>query len=100
MGYSAKFGYVYILTNNQNGTLYTGVTSNLIQRVWQHKNHVTEGFTDKFNVNLLVWYEQHESIVSAITREKSIKKWQRQWKLRLIREFNPGWKDLYFDIGS
>ncbi len=98
MEYGAKVAYVYILANNQNGTLYTGVTSNLIQRVWQHKNHVVEGFTQKYKVDSLVWYEVHESIVAAITREKSIKKWQRNWKLDLIEKNNPEWNDLYKNL--
>ena len=89
---------VYILANKQNGTLYTGVTSTLAKRIWEHKNHVVEGFTKKHELDLLVWFEVHESIVSAITREKSIKKWNRKWKLELIEKNNPRWRDLYNDI--
>ncbi len=90
--------YVYILASKRNGTLYTGVTSNLTQRIWQHKNDVVEGFTRKYNVKKLVYYEVHDNAESAITREKRIKKWRRNWKLRLIEESNPQWKDLYDDI--
>jgi len=84
-----------MLASHRNGTLYTGVTSNLIKRVWEHKNHVVEGFTKKYNVGLLVWYEQHESMDSAIGREKNIKNWKRAWKLALIEQGNPNWMDLY-----
>jgi len=90
--------YVYILASKRNGTLYTGVTSNLVQRVWQHKNNVIEGFTQKYNVKILVYYEAHANSEGAITREKQIKKWRRNWKLRLIEEKNPHWNDLYKDI--
>jgi putative endonuclease len=90
--------YVYILASQRNGTLYTGVTSTLVQRVWQHKNNVIEGFTTKYNVKILVYYETHDNAESAITREKRIKKWRRNWKLRLIEESNPHWKDLYEGI--
>jgi putative endonuclease len=93
-----KRAYVYILTNKRNGTLYTGVTSNLVKRVWQHRNHTAEGFTDKYGVGQLVYYETHENIESAIIREKRIKTWQRKWKLELIEKDNPDWKDLYFEI--
>ena len=90
--------YVYILASKRNGTLYTGVTSNLVQRVWQHKNNVIEGFTLKYNVKILVYYEAHENAENAISREKQIKKWRRNWKLRLIEESNPHWNDLYDNI--
>ena len=86
---------VYMLASKRNGTLYVGVTSNLQQRAWQHKNESTEGFTHKYNVHLLVYYELHDDMVSAITREKQIKKWNRAWKLELIEEQNPEWKDLW-----
>ncbi len=86
---------VYILASGQNGTLYIGVTSDLVKRVWQHKNDVVEGFSKSYNVHLLVWYEVHETMESAIQREKNIKKWNRKWKLELIEKENPGWKDLY-----
>ena len=94
----AKQFYVYILANKPNGTLYTGVTSELIQRVWQHKNDMAEGFTKKYKVKTLVYYEVHESAESALTREKRIKRWRRAWKLRLIEDSNPEWKDLYEQI--
>jgi putative endonuclease len=86
---------VYLLASGRNGTLYVGVTSNLIKRVWEHKNHVVEGFTKKYQVTRLVWYETHETMESAIQREKAIKEWQRAWKLKLIEQFNPDWTDLY-----
>ena len=86
---------VYLMASQRNGTLYVGVTSNLIQRVWQHRNHVVEGFTDKYNVNCLVWFEQHETMESAIAREKAIKKWDRAWKLKFFEKQNPEWNDLW-----
>ena len=89
---------VYILASQRNGTLYIGVTSDLVQRVWQHKNDVFEGFTKKYGVHMLVWYELHEDMENAILREKRLKKWNRDWKLRLIEEMNPDWKDLYDSI--
>jgi len=85
---------VYILASKRNGTLYTGVTSNLPQRIWQHKQGLVKGFTDEYGISNLVWYEMHESAESAITREKRIKKWNRIWKLSLIEAANPDWKDL------
>ena len=90
--------YVYILASQKNGTLYTGVTSDLIKRVWQHKNNVVEGFSKKYHVHLLVWYEVHNEIENAITREKQIKEWKRLWKLELIEKTNPTWRDLYIEI--
>ena len=90
--------YVYILASKRNGTLYTGVTSNLIKRIWQHKNELLEGFSKKYKVKNLVYYEVHNNVGSALTREKQIKKWRRAWKLRLIEEKNPEWKDLYKEI--
>ena len=89
---------VYILASNRNGTLYIGVTSNLIQRVWQHQEKQVEGFAKKYEVQKLVWFEQHENAESAIIREKQIKKWNRDWKIRLIEETNPYWNDLYPSI--
>ncbi len=86
---------VYILASKKNGTLYIGVTSNLIQRVWQHKNGQAPGFTKKYNVHILVYYEQHENMASAITREKQMKKWNRAWKIDLIERENPQWEDLW-----
>ena len=94
----AKQFYIYILASNPNGTLYTGVTSNLIQRVWQHKHDVIQGFTRKYNVKTLVYYEVHENAESALKREKRIKRWRRAWKLGLIENSNPEWRDLYEDI--
>ena len=94
----AKQFYVYILASKRNGTLYTGVTSDLIQRVWQHKNDLVKGFTRRYNIKTLVYYEVHESAETAITREKKIKKWRRAWKLKLIEDSNPEWKDLYEEI--
>lgn len=89
---------VYMLANKRNGTLYVGVTSNLPQRVWQHKNDLVEGFTRRYGVHALVWYEVHETMEIAIAREKTIKEWQRQWKIDLIEAMNPEWRDLYEDI--
>ncbi len=89
---------VYILASKKNGTLYIGVTSNFIQRIWQHKNNQTEGFTKKYNVHTLVYYEQHERMESAITREKKMKKWKRDWKIKLIEKGNPQWEDLWLKI--
>ena len=89
---------VYILASQRNGTLYVGVTSNLVQRVWQHKSDLVEGFAKKYGVHMLVWFEAHETMESAITREKTLKGWQRAWKLDLIESANPGWRDLYGDI--
>jgi len=86
---------VYILANKPNGTLYVGVTSDLPKRVWQHKHRETSGFTKKYHVHRLVWFEMHESMEAAISREKAIKKWRRAWKVELIEAENPGWKDLY-----
>lgn len=86
---------VYLMASQRNGTLYVGVTSDLIKRVWQHKNHIVEGFTEKYDVDLLVWFEPHATMESAIAREKSIKEWQRSWKIELIEKTNPDWNDLY-----
>lgn len=90
--------WVYILSSHRNGTLYIGVTNNLIRRVWEHKHKLVEGFTNKYEVHHLVYYELHENAEAAITREKQIKKWKRLWKLNIIEEKNPTWKDLYNDI--
>lgn len=89
---------VYILASKPFGTLYSGVTSNLVQRVWQHKNGLVKGFTKRYDVRRLVWYEPHESMESAIGREKALKKWNRAWKIRLIEERNPTWTDLYREV--
>ena len=89
---------VYILASRRNGTLYTGVTSDLVQRIWQHKNDLVEGFTKKYGVHTLVWYELYDTMQPAIEREKAIKEWRRAWKLSLIESNNPEWRDLYGDI--
>ena len=89
---------VYIMASQANGTLYIGVTSNLVQRVWQHREGQADGFTSEYNVKILVWYEMHESMESAITREKVIKKWNRAWKIRMIQKDNPDWRDLWNEI--
>jgi len=86
---------VYILASGWDGTLYVGVTSDLLKRVWEHKNDMIEGFTKTYRVNNLVWFEQHESMESAILREKAVKEWKRAWKVELIEELNPKWQDLY-----
>jgi len=86
---------VYILASDRNGTIYVGVTSNLPKRVWEHRQGFVKGFTSDYGVYRLVWYELHESAESAITREKRIKKWNRDWKIRLIEVSNPYWNDLY-----
>ena len=93
-----KLPCVYILASRRNGTLYVGVTSDLIKRVWQHKNDLVEGFTKQYGVHVLVWYEPHETMESAIKREKAIKKWNRKWKLKLIEQSNPQWRDLYKEL--
>lgn len=89
---------VYILASKRNGTLYTGVTNNLLRRIWEHKNNVVEGFTKKYNVHLLVHYELFTDIRLALAREKGIKQWTRAWKTQLIEKDNPLWKDLYFSL--
>lgn len=89
---------VYILTNKRNGTLYVGVTSDLVRRIWQHKSKLVEGFSKRYGLHMLVWYEQHETMESAILREKRLKEWKRAWKLELIESMNPDWEDLYWTI--
>ena len=91
---------VYILASKQNGTLYTGTTGNLAKRIYEHKNNLVEGFTKKYNVHNLVYFELSDNAMSAIEREKQIKKWNRRWKLDLIEKNNPGWKDLYKKING
>ena len=93
-----KQAHVYILASARNGTLYVGVTSQLVQRIWQHKNHVFEGFSQRYKVDQLVWFEPHESMETAILREKQIKSGSRKRKLDLIETMNPGWRDLYEDM--
>ena len=86
---------VYILTNRRNGTLYIGVTSNLVKRIWEHKTDAVEGFSKRYSLHSLVWYEIHETMDSATKKEKGLKKWNRKWKIRLIESQNPNWNDLY-----
>lgn len=88
----------YILASRRNGTLYIGVTSDLIARIWQHRQHAVDGFSDRYGVTRLVWYQLHATMEAAITREKRLKKWNRAWKIRLIEESNPYWNDLWTDI--
>lgn len=90
--------YVYILASKQNGTLYVGLTNNLLKRTFEHKQDFAEGFTKKYQVHRLVYYEMHQSISEAILREKRIKKWKRDWKLSLIERNNPDWNDLYLEL--
>ena len=93
-----KKAYVYILASKKNGTLYIGVTSNLIKRIYEHKSDAVEGFTKQYGVKDLVYYEVSENVMNAIEREKQLKKWNRDWKIQLIEEFNPTWQDLYNNI--
>lgn len=86
---------VYILASQRNGTFYTGVTGNLVKRVWEHKENLREGFTKQYHVHRLVYFEFHENFWMAIARETAIKRWKRFWKLKLIEQFNPTWEDLY-----
>ena len=90
--------HVYILASRRNGTLYIGMTSDLTKRAWQHKNHQIEGFSSKYNVHRLVYFEEHGDVEQAIQREKQLKKWNRAWKLKLIEKLNPTWRDLYEEI--
>ena len=96
----SKKAYVYILASKRNGTLYIGMTSSLVKRVYEHKCDLVDGFTKKYKVHHLVYFEEHEDIQQAITREKQIKKWKRKWKLALIEKANPNWRDLYDEIVS
>lgn len=93
-----EYCYVYILASSRNGTLYIGVTSDLIKRIYEHKNNLIDGFTKKYGVHRLVYYEQTSDIESAIEREKRLKKWNRKWKLELIEKNNPDWEDLYTSL--
>ncbi len=92
-------GFVYILANKRNGTLYVGVTNDLRRRVFEHKSGIVPGFTKRYGVNRLVWFEQHELVTAAIRKEKLIKSWPRRWKLNKIEEANPSWNDLYEELG-
>jgi putative endonuclease len=89
---------VYLLASRRNGTLYVGVTSDVVKRVWEHKEDFVDGFTKRYAVHTLVWYELHESMEVAIRREKVIKEWKRRWKLELIEKQNPEWRDLYYGL--
>ena len=91
--------YVYMMASRPGGAIYVGVTSDLVQRVWQHKEGLVEGHTSQYNIKNLVWFEVQDSMENAITREKALKRWKRAWKLRLIAETNPTWRDLYAEIG-
>ncbi len=93
-------GYVYILTNKPMGTLYIGSTTDLVGRIWQHKNKAIPGFTSKYNIDKLVYYEWHDSLNDMVLRERQLKKWNRNWKYRLIIQKNPDWNDLYNDVLS
>jgi putative endonuclease len=95
-----KGGWVYLMASGRNGTLYCGVTADLSRRVYEHREGLVPGFTDRYGVKLLVWYEGHDEIADAIAREKRIKEWRRAWKLRLIEAVNPGWEDLYLTLGG
>ena len=92
-------GFVYMMSDKPRGVIYTGVTSDLQARIWEHRNHVHEGFTTKYNIETLVWFESHPNIVLAIQREKSLKRYRRDWKINLIESFNPTWLDLFDEIG-
>jgi putative endonuclease len=92
--------FVYLLSNKPHGTLYTGSTSNLVRRVWEHKLKAVPGFTTQYSVNRLVWFELHETLEAAMQRERRIKSWKRQWKIELIEKDNPHWIDLYPDISK
>ncbi len=89
---------VYMLCNHRHGTLYTGVTSDLARRVWEHRTGALEGFSKRYGLKVLVWYEPHGTMEEAISREKHIKAWRRDWKIRLIKRMNPTWRDLYEDL--
>ena len=89
---------VYILASKRNGTIYVGVTSHLVKGIWEHKTDAVDGFTKRYAVHELVWYEVHATMTSAIAREKAIKEWKRAWKLEIIERANPSWRDLYGDL--
>lgn len=95
-----KQGFIYIIGNDRNSVLYIGVTTNLPKRIWEHKNNINEGFARRYNCKQLYYYEVFENIYEAITREKRLKSWKREWKIKLIEEKNPYWKDLYPEIIS
>lgn len=93
-----QFSWVYILCSNPYGTIYVGVTNNIVRRTYEHKNGTADGFSKNYKVDKLVYYEQFEDITQAILREKTLKKWNRSWKIELIEKFNPDWKDLYEEV--
>jgi len=95
-----KSYFVYILASKRNGTLYIGMTNDLIKRTWQHKNNLVDGFTKKYNVHILVYFEETPDVLSAIAREKQLKNWHRLWKINLINKSNSGWQDLYLGLVS
>ena len=97
-GKMERGGFVYIMASRRNGTIYLGVTSDLVRRVWLHREGQVEGFTKRYGCKMLVWSERHDTIEAAIVREKQMKEWKRAWKLRVIEELNPGWDDLYETI--
>ena len=97
-GSKERTAFVYILASKRNGTLYVGVTNDLIRRGWEHKNDLVDGFTNRYGVHNLVYYEQHADIREAILREKRLKRWRRAWKIVLIERENPTWRDLWLDI--
>ena len=92
--------FVYILASRRNGTLYIGMTDNLARRIWEHRSEIVPGFTKKYGIKTLVWYELHESRENAFQRERQLKKWNRAWKLELIERLNPDWRDLTADLMS
>ncbi|RVT83530.1 GIY-YIG nuclease family protein [Rhodobacteraceae bacterium CCMM004] len=92
--------YVYLMTNRPRGTLYLGVTGDLVRRVWQHRTHAAPGFTDRYNLERLVWFEPHAEPGLAIQREKSLKRWRRAWKIALVEQANPRWQDLWDEIAA
>lgn len=92
--------YVYIVTNKRNGTLYVGMTDDLVKRVWQHREGAAKGFTNRYGIKSFVWFETHSSRESAFAREQQMKKWNRKWKLQLIESQNPEWRDLWHDIAA
>jgi len=93
-----KTGFVYILANKRNGTLYTGVSSDLVKRIYEHKTNAVDGFTKTYNIHTLVYYEMADDIRGAIEREKQLKNWKREWKIQLIEKENPEWKDLFDEL--
>ncbi|MDP3245009.1 MAG: GIY-YIG nuclease family protein [bacterium] len=90
-----KTYHVYVMASKRNGTLYIGVTDDLIKRIYEHKNDLVEGFTKRYQIHILVYFEESNDIISAISREKQLKKWKRKWKIKLIEKDNPAWNDLY-----